>query len=220
VTPRRSSRRAGNARECRDFAGGRREVLLKAPETLGQLLSDGYDQLTNTAFTVGTGSGQPTGIITALAASSPTVVVNSASTDTVASGDVYAVQNALPPRFQARAQWCANLSIINSLRQFETTNGALKFPALQDNPPMLLGRSMNELSNMDGTLNAGQENYVLVYGDFTNFVIVDRFPSQVELIPNLFGANRRPTGQRGAFLWARTGSDSVVDNSFRVLNVT
>jgi predicted phage gp36 major capsid-like protein len=74
--------------------------------------------------------------------------------------------------------------------------------------------------NQDGVINAGQENYVLLYGDFSNFVIVDRFPSQVELIPNLFGANRRPTGQRGAFLWARTGSDSVVDNSFRVLNVT
>jgi HK97 family phage major capsid protein len=85
---------------------------------------------------------------------------------------------------------------------------------------MLLGRAMNELSNMDGTINASAENYVAVYGDFSNFIIVDRFPPQVELIPNLFGANRRPTGQRGAFLWARVGSDSVVDNSFRVLNVT
>jgi hypothetical protein len=27
--------------------------------------------------------------------------------------------------------------------------------------------------------------------------------SQVELIPNLFGSNRRPTGQRGAFLFFR-----------------
>jgi predicted phage gp36 major capsid-like protein len=34
---------------------------------------------------------------------------------------------------------------------------------------------------------------------------------------NLFGANRRPTGQRGMFLWARVGSDSVVDNAFRLL---
>lgn len=73
---------------------------------------------------------------------------------------------------------------------------------------------------MDGVINAGQETYVLVYGDFQQFTIADRWPSQVELIPNLFGANRRPTGQRGAFLWARTGSDVLVENAFRVLDVT
>ena len=73
----------------------------------------------------------------------------------------------------------------------ETSNGALKFPALHDNPPMLLGWPANEVSNMDGTYGSG-ENYVLVYGDFKQFVIADRFPSQVELIPNLVG----PTGAR------------------------
>jgi predicted phage gp36 major capsid-like protein len=56
-----------------------------------------------------------------------------------------------------------------------------------------------------------------LYGDFSNFVIVDRWPSSLEIIPHLFGANRRPTGQRGAFLYARTGSDSANDNAFRML---
>ena len=185
---------------------------------LAKLLVDGYDQLSAAAFTTGTGSGQPTGIITALTGS--TSKFNSAAADTLASGDVYTCQNGLAPRFQANAQWCANLSILNTLRQFETTAGALKFPGLQNDPPVLLGRRANELSNMDGTIDAGQENYVLLYGDFSNFVIVDRFPSQIELIPYLFGANRRPTGQRGAFLWARVGSDSVVDSAFRLLDVT
>jgi hypothetical protein len=32
--------------------------------------------------------------------------------------------------------------------------------------------------------------------------------------------NRRPTGQRGALLWFRTGSDVVVTNAFRLLNAT
>jgi hypothetical protein len=40
---------------------------------LGALLNDAYDQLAATAFTTGSGSGQPTGIITALAASSPPI---------------------------------------------------------------------------------------------------------------------------------------------------
>jgi predicted phage gp36 major capsid-like protein len=50
-------------------------------------------------------------------------------------------------------------------------------------------------------------------------VIADRIGTTVEFIPQLFGANRRPTGQRGVFMWFRTGSDSVADNAFRVLNV-
>ena len=182
---------------------------------LGKLLMDGCNQLSATAFTTGTGTGQPTGIITALAGGSSQV--NTATGDTLVSGDVYNLQNQLPPRFQANAQWCATLSVLNLLRQMETTAGALKFPGLQNNPPVLLGRNANELSNMDGVIDAGQNNHILLYGDFSNFVIADRFPSQIELIPNLFGANRRPTGQRGAFLWARVGSDSVVDNAFRLL---
>lgn len=189
---------------------------------LAQLLMDGAEQLNATAYTTGTGVGQPTGIITSLVGSAGTVpLVPPATPETLASGDVYSVQNALPPRFQPNARWCANLSILNTLRQFETTNGALKFPALQDGDPMLLSRPVHELSNMDGSLNpsATESNYVLLYGDFSQFVIVDRVGSTVELVPHLFGSNRRPTGQRGALLWYRTGSNVVIPNAFRLLSV-
>lgn len=190
---------------------------------LSKLLVDGAEQLNATAYTTGSGSGQPTGLITKLVASSGTVaLVAPGVAETLGAGDVYSVQNALPPRFQPNAQWCANLSIINTLRQFETTNGALKFPSLQDNPPRLLSRAMNELSNMDGTINAAatENNYPLVYGDFgAGMVIVDRVGSTLELVPHLFGANRRPTGQRGALLWFRTGSDVVIPNAFRLLSI-
>jgi HK97 family phage major capsid protein len=190
---------------------------------LGKLLADGAEQLNATAYTTGSGTGQPKGVITSLVGAAGTVpLISPATPETLAAGDVYSVQNALPPRFQANAQWCANLGIINSLRQFETTNGALKFPTLQDNPPQLLGRTMNELSNMDGTINssATENNYPLLYGDFAaGMVIADRIGSTLELIPNLFGANRRPTGQRGALLWFRTGSDVVIPNAFRLLSI-
>ena len=86
----------------------------------------------------------------------------------------------------------------------------------------LLNKPLNELSNMDGAINAAatQNNYVLLYGDFrAGFVIADRVGTVVEPIANLFGANNRPTGQRGLFMWFRTGSDSVIDNAFRMLDV-
>lgn len=190
---------------------------------LSQLLVDGAEQLNATAYTTGSGTGQPTGLLTRLVASSGTVpLVSPTTAETLAASDVYSVQNALPPRFQPNAQWCANLSIINTLRQFETSNGALKFPSLQDNPPRLLSRAINELSNMDGTINpsATETNYPLVYGDFAaGMVIVDRIGSTIELVPHLVGANHRPTGQRGALLWFRTGSDVVIPNAFRLLSI-
>src|SRR5699024_581047 len=109
-------------------------------EELGKLLADGAEQLTATAYTLGTGSGRPKGVITAVAAASPSVVVAPATAETLAADDVFAVQSALPPRFQSNASWTANRGIANLLRQMETTNGALKFPELAANPPALLGK--------------------------------------------------------------------------------
>lgn len=183
---------------------------------LGMLLTDAAEQLNAAAFTTGTGSGQPKGVITALTGGPS--IVNSGTAATLAASDVYAVQNALPPRFQAGAQWCASLSILNTLRQFETGSGALKFPGLHDNPPVLLGRNALELSNMAATTTTGSK--ALLYGDFkAGMVIADRIGSTLELVPHLVGANRRPTGQRGALLWYRVGADVVVPNAFRLLNI-
>ncbi len=188
---------------------------------LGTLLVDAADQLTAAAYTNGTGIGQPTGVITKLAAVAGSKV-DPTTAETFAAADIYKVQNALPPRFQSNASWMASLSVLNGARQLETTNGAVKFPALQDNPPNLLGRPVFENSNMGGLPNAAATaaNYPLVYGDFAaGVVIADRVGSTLELVPHMFGANGRPTGQRGALLWFRTGSDVVVPNALRVLSI-
>jgi len=184
---------------------------------VARLLVDGADQLMATAYTTGTGSGQPTGIITALAGGAS--VITGGGTEALAVGDPLLLQNALPPRWQAGARWAANVAIINAIGAFETTNGALRFPEVATG--QLLRKPLHELSGMDGSINATvtANNYVLLYGDFTNFVIADRIGTTVELIPNLMGANRRPTGQRGLFMWFRSGSDSVNDDAFRLLNV-
>ncbi|MDT0387910.1 phage major capsid protein [Streptomyces dubilierae] len=198
------------------------EVGMDAVDLLGELrlvLVDAADQLMATGYTTGTGVGQPTGIVTALAGTSSEI--NTGGTEAMVAADAYTLQNALGARWQPNAQWVAHLATINTFAQFETANGSLKFPELRVSPRQLLGRPMNELSNMDGSINAAAtaNNYVMIYGDFNNFVIVDRIGTQMELVPHLFGANRRPTGQRGAFLWFRTGSDSVNDSAFRMLDV-
>ncbi|WP_206050813.1 phage major capsid protein [Nocardioides speluncae] len=185
---------------------------------LQTLLVDALDQLQATAYTTGPGTTAPKGFVTGLAGTASEV--NAAADDTFARADVYALQNALPARFSPNASWQAALPIINLMSQFETTAGARLFPEISEG--RLLNRPLHENSNMDSTIttSGAVSNFVLAYGDWRQaFVIVDRIGAQLELIQNVVGANGRPTGQRGAFLWARTGSDVLVTNAARLLDV-
>jgi hypothetical protein len=82
---------------------------------LPELLADAKDRIEETAFAVGTGTGQPKGIIPAGTSQS--------RAGTAAAGpaaqDVYALMAALPARFRgprARNVWMGNLSVLNALR--------------------------------------------------------------------------------------------------------
>ncbi|HEY9353010.1 MAG TPA: phage major capsid protein [Nocardioides sp.] len=188
-------------------------------QEVARLLAFGRDVLEAAAFATGTGSGQPTGIVTALTGTSS--VVTSTTTDVFAAADIYKVDNALPARYRAMASWLANRGVYNLVRQFDTGGGAQMWERIgADVPPELLGRPALESEDMDGVVNATQENYLAVYGDFSNYVIADRVGMTVEFIPHLVGTNRRPTGQRGWYAYYRVGADSVNDAAFRMLNVT
>ena len=201
------------------------EIGQDAVDFLGELrpvMVDAVQNLLATAYTSGSGTGQPTGVHTALAASSnPDSEIAPATAETLASADVYTVQNTLPARFSARAQWAAHISTINKLAQFETTNGAKQFPEVAND--RLLRKPLHENSNQDAYSDVNPAvtaaHRVLLYGDFSQYVIVDRIGAQVELVPHLFGTNNRPTGQRGILVWLRTGADVVVDQAFVQLNV-
>lgn len=181
---------------------------------LAAVLVDAADQLQADAFVRGSAATEPKGIVTAMAAGQK---VAATTADALVAADAVKLQNALPPRFQPNAQWLANLATINTLGSLETTNGALRFPEVGSGS--LLRRPLNECSQLDAagaTAGAGNDE-VAIYGDFRHFVIVDRIGSTLELVSHLFGTNRRPTGQRGALLWFRTGSDAVVPGAFRML---
>lgn len=186
---------------------------------VGRLLAFGKDSLEAAALATGSGSGQPTGIVTALTGTSS--IVTSTTADTFASGDVYKTDTALPGRYRPNAAWLANRGIYNAIRQFDSSGGTNLWERIgADVPPMLLGRKALESEDMDGVVNAAAENYVMVYGDFDNYVIADRIGMSIEFLPHLVGSNRRPTGQRGWYAWYRVGADSVNDGAFRMLNVT
>ncbi|HEX9991345.1 MAG TPA: phage major capsid protein [Acidimicrobiales bacterium] len=194
-------------------------------DEVGRLLAQGREDLESQVFVTGVAaSNQPVGVLSAISATdggSPDRTVDSTTTDTFAIGDLYRLYNALPARYRARASWLSNNSIYSLARQFDTQGGAGLWATLgQDRPDGLIGKPVYEAEAMDGTITAASDNYVLLFGDFSNYVIADRVGMTVEFIPHLMGANRRPTGQRGWFAYYRNGADVVNTAAFRLLNVT
>lgn len=189
---------------------------------VGPLLADAKDRLEATAFATGNGTTQPKGVITAVSAVSGSVV-ESAGADTYAVGDVYAVEEALPPRYRITGSpsWMANKAIINKTRQFDTSGGSSFWANLgMGQPEQLLGAPIYEASAMDGVIDAAAENYALLLGDFRNFYIVDRVGMTMVYEPLVKGSNGRPTGEAGWFAYWRVGSDVVNADAFRLLNIT
>ncbi len=178
---------------------------------LPRLFGDARDRLEEAAFTAGTGTGQPKGVTTAA-----TTTVTTASVGTYAVDDIYALTEAIPPRFRGgRPAIVASLPIINRTRRFDTTG---LWSNLGDGtPPRVLGLPIYESSSMASTVAAN--NKITVAGDFSQFTIVDGIGMSLLYEPMVKGANQRPTGQSGWFVYWQTGADVTTPAAFRTLVV-
>jgi HK97 family phage major capsid protein len=183
---------------------------------IARLIQDGKDRLEGTAFTSGTGSGQPFGIVTAIYAESglrETHATHSAFTAT----DLIDAQNLLPARYQANASFIASLTYLNRIRAFGTDD-YYTWSATLDQPVSgtILGKPAYEVNDMSTALST-VTNTALVYGDFSNYLIADRVGTAVEFIPHLFSSgNGLPNGRRGWYAYWRVGADSVNNTAFVV----
>jgi HK97 family phage major capsid protein len=186
-------------------------------QQIGALFADAKAVQESLGFTI-TQTNGPTGLITALVAAGGSTVI-ATGTNVLAQGDLYANQAALPARWRSNAKWMMNLSILNGFRQLPQATG-LNYSIVNDDGPLpkALGWEIRENSNMDSTLTGAAADYLVVSGDFQQFAIVDRWPASMELIPNLVGANRRPTGQRGFVFHFPTGSGVLIADAFRLSN--
>ena len=184
---------------------------------IGRVFADAKANHEALSYTL-TQTNGPVGLISALVAAGGSTVI-ATGTNVLAQADLYANQAALPARWRASAKWMMNLSIINGFRQLPQATG-LNYSVVDDSGPRpkALGWEIHENSSMDGTLSGGAADYLVLSGDFQQFVIVDRIGSSLELVPHLLGANRRPTGQRGFYLHWRTGSDVLIADAFRLSN--
>lgn len=195
---------------------------VQAEDDLGNLtsdasamFSDAKDRLEGTVFTLGTGAGQPFGFITEAATTAAAVA------DAYAVGDVYALRASVQPRYRVGGVFMSALEIADLTRQFATGAGpqhAFWTDLSGDSPSQLIGKAWYENSAMDAAIAPGV-NLIMAFGDFKMYHIHDRIGMTVELVPHLFGVNRRPTGQRGWYARWRNGARLLDPNAIKVLNV-
>lgn len=185
---------------------------------VSDVLMGGWNDLVGAALTTGSGSSQPTGIVTALTGGA----VASAGSDTFAIADVYATYEPLPARHRRNATWMSSIEALNDIRQFGTADSHALLTRLGDGPDGLriLGRPWVENEDMDGSITALANNYYLLVGDFSKYVVAEGLGTITRFIPDVVGSTGRPIGASGIFMMAHFGSDSVLDDAFRLLNVT
>lgn len=184
---------------------------------MARLLQDAKDQLEAIKFVNGLGHGatEPQGLLVGA-----TAVLTTAIATTLAVGDIYGLEEALPPRFRPNASILANKKQFNRVRQFDTSGGSSLWVQLgQGLPRALLGYPNYEYSEMTNALTSGAS--IITIGDFSYYLIADRVGMNIELIPHLFGTVLNyPTGQRGLYCYWRNSATVLAWQAFRTLKVT
>ena len=184
---------------------------------VGRLMADARDVLEASKLAYdGDGVTAPQGFWTSITSVTASRV-NATTAATFGLVDCFKLQNALPPRHSAKAAWFASLTVINLIRQacLSVSSASGMWSDVAGAPSMFLGRPIYEVPTAPVTTTAG--DFPLVYADPSTFVICDHIGSTVELVPQLFGGNGRPTGSRGLYAMWRTGSVQTSANAGRAL---
>lgn len=182
---------------------------------LPRLFADAKDRLEEAAFATGVGTGVfPQGAVTAATTG------NTAAATAYAVGDVYTLQGRLGARFRMSrsAAWMANLFYLNKTRQFDTAGGSSFWANLgQGLPEQLLGKPVYESTSMSSSTASGAK--VLLFGDFEQYVIVDRIGMRILYNPMVTAAATAnlPTGEAGWYAFWRVGAKTSTANALQAL---
>lgn len=148
-------------------------------------------------------------------------VVNTAGVGAFAVGDVYGLFDSVNPRWQQNASWLSHWHIQSLIRQFASgtgqQSGSFWATLGMNTPDMLLGAPIRKVSAMSNAVATA--NKILLVGDFSQYLILDRIGMTVQFEPLVKGSNGRPNGQVGWFAHWRVGGGVLVPDAFRLLKV-
>jgi HK97 family phage major capsid protein/HK97 family phage prohead protease len=199
-----------------DWGGLRSEIT--------RMLADAKAREENCSFTLGTATDgislYPQGVITGSTntLTLATGLTTAATIKAAGSGFLFALEEALVPRYRGNAKFMANKNFYNLVRQLDTAGGANLWEYIGKGlPNQLLGYDVVENSDMALVPTAAAATKIAAFGDFSQYLIVDRIGMTVELVPHLMGANGRPTGQRGVYAVWRNNAMILVQKAIKTL---
>ncbi len=183
------------------------------------LFSDARDRLEGAAHCTGTGSGQPTGIFTAIDATSSREFTSTTAA-TIGLVDLQTLRRGVGVRFRERGTWVMAPVYADAIKALGTAvSASFSTDITQSGTQRLLGNPLVETDDAPTTQTTTVRDNEIIFGDFSNYVIADKPGSfAVEYIPNMFAtANNLPNGSRAWFAHWRTGANSVNDAAFALL---
>ena len=180
------------------------------------LIAESIDYAESAAFISGSGSGAPKGVITAVSGTAGSLVTaTTRGTFSSASiADTLALLNALPVRYEDSSTWVMNKATYRTIEQQMVGTGAVKAIEMT-NGSQLMDLPVVRSSTMVSATTSG--NFLVVLGDFSQYIVYDRLGVNVEFIQNVVDGDGLPVGKRGLVAYKRVGGDVSDINAFRLL---
>ncbi|WP_127559075.1 phage major capsid protein [Nioella ostreopsis] len=184
----------------------------------GELLSDFAESFSKTeglAFVKGTGTNQPTGVMTAadIAEIKTGVAANFPASNP--ADVIIAMYHKIPTTHAQAGVWMMNRNTLAVIRQWKDGNGRYLVldPISEGAPSTLLGRPVVEMPDMD---DIGAGLFPILFGDMSGYRIVDRIGLTTLRDPYSLAAN----GQVRFHARKRVGADLTHPDRFIKLKVS
>ena len=182
------------------------------------MFADAKDRLEGAAHCTGSGSGEPTGIFTAINAGGNETVSTTAAT--IGLIDLQATRRAVGQRWRNRSVWVTNPEYADEIKRLGAAlSASYSTDITQSNTDRLLGRPIVETDDAPNTATTTVLDERVLFGDMSNYVIIDKPGSMaISFIPHMFHTdNNLPMSVGGWHVFWRTGADSVNDAAFQLL---
>jgi HK97 family phage major capsid protein len=165
-------------------------------------------RITNQHFTTGTGSSQPTGVVTGASSGVAAATGNSTS---ITYDNLVAMQHSIDPAYRelGNCRWMFNDTTLKLIRQLkDSQNRPLFVPGYEVGvpggmPDTLLG---NPISINQDVANMAASAKSLLFGDFSFYNILDKMDVQMFRFTD---SAYTKLGQVGFLAWMRTGGNLI-----------
>lgn len=183
----------------------------------GELLSDFAESFSKTeglAFVKGSGTGQPTGIMTAADIAEIKTGVAASFPATNPADVIIAMYHKIATTYAQSGVWMMNRNTLGIIRQWKDGNGRYLVldPISEGAPSTLLGRPVVEMPDMD---DIGAGLFPILFGDMSGYRIVDRIGFNTMRDPFSLAVN----GQVRFHARKRVGADLTHPDRFIKLKV-